>query len=376
MRAKSILALCFALTVALLANSCARIEVGIVDKVGAIDVENKGIPILEDALKNGTAAPEVFARPEREIEVALDADNEKDADVDTEDTAEGEKDSKAESEVTIEREQLDYEKEEKAKEFAKALAEHREVWELVNPYSWGYYENGYTFFDIDLDGEPEFLTQSGGGTMADCTTRVYKLSDEKIPYLYGEGLFSYKDLTLYKDKRENGEWMYIENRYGRIGSERDFTFTGKFGFTDGVYSFDEYFSVVNDYDADGNAVNITYKFAGEPVPEQDYISLYESFFGLLKKKKVYAMFVSQSEVGEAEDDGALRKILADSYALYESEFELQEGAETTSDYTDKGASDESDSDEPDSDETHYGEPDSDNADNYVSEDETYYDGKM
>ena len=241
----------------------------------------------------------------------------------------------------------------------------------MNPYSWGYYENGYTFFDVDLDGAPEFLTQSGGGTMADCTTRVYKLSDEKIPDLYGEGSFSYKDLTLYKDKRENGEWMYIENRYGRIGSERDFTFTGKFGFTGGVYAFDEYFSVVNDYDADGNAVEITYKFAGEPVPEEDYISLYESFFGLLKKKKVYSMFVSQSEVGEAEDDGALVKILSDAYALYESEFESPNGAEAAADYPDEGASD-----EPDSAESYYGEPNSDSTDNYGSDDETYYDGKM
>ena len=372
MRAKSVSALCFALTVALLASSCARIEVGIVDKDTAIDIGKNSNPILEDALKNGTVDSEMFSRPKVETEIEKGADKGRDSDADTEAAAEG----NAESETAIEREQLDYEKEVSAKEFAKALAEHREDWELVNPYSWGYYENGYTFFDVDLDGEPEFLTQSGGGTMADCTTRVYKLSDEKIPYLYGEGSFSYKDLTLYKDKRENGEWMYIENRYGRIGSERDFTFTGKFGFTGGVYAFDEYFSVVNDYDADGNAVEITYKFAGEPVPEEDYISLYESFFGLLKKKKVYSMFVSQSEVGEAEDDGALVKILSDAYALYESEFESPNGAETAVDYSDEGASDEPDSAEPDSAESYYGEPDSDSTDNYGSDDENYYDGKM
>lgn len=306
----ALLALAFAV------NSCAKIEVGIVDKRnnGAESDTEISVRILEDALKNGTIPPETYLRvPKEEVTDGIDenAADEKDG---------SGKDSEEEDPPIVEREQLDPDTENKARNFAKALTEYRRVWELENPYSWGYYENGYAFFDVDLDGEPEFLAQSGGGTMADCTTKVYKISEEGVPYLYSEGAFSYVDLSLYKDKREDGEWFYVENRYGRIGSERDFTFTGKFNIADGAYVFDEYFSVVNDYDADGNA-SVTYKFGGEEVSEEDYKTLYDSFFRLLKKKKVFTVFVAQSEVSEITDGAELKKVLSDAYALYESDFE-------------------------------------------------------
>lgn len=315
----ALLALAFAV------NSCAKIEVGIVDKRnnGAESDTEISVRILEDALKNGTIPPETYLR------VPKGADTAHEESIDSTDNTDETQSDAADEEVTVEREQLDPDTENKARNFAKALTEYRRVWELENPYSWGYYENGYAFFDVDLDGEPEFLAQSGGGTMADCTTKVYKISEEGVPYLYSEGTFSYVDLSLYKDKREDGEWFYVENRYGRIGSERDFTFTGKFNIADGAYVFDEYFSVVNDYDADGNA-SVTYKFGGEEVSEEDYKTLYDSFFRLLKKKKVFTVFVAQSEVSEITDGAELKKVLSDAYALYESDFEPSPDDEKTS----------------------------------------------
>lgn len=313
------------LALVLTAGSCAKIEVGIADKrtPDAESAESVSVRILEDALKNGTIPPETYLR------VPKGADTAHEESTDSTDNTDETQSDAADEEVTVEREQLDPDTENKARDFAKALTEYRRVWELENPYSWGYYENGYAFFDVDLDGEPEFLAQSGGGTMADCTTRVYKISEEGVPYLYTEGAFSYVDLSLYKDKREDGEWLYVENRYGRIGSERDFTFTGKFNIADGAYVFDEYFSVVNDYDADGNA-SVTYKFGGEEVSEEDYKTLYDSFFRLLKKKKVFTVFVAQSEVSEITDGAELKKVLSDAYALYESDFEPSPDDEKTS----------------------------------------------
>lgn len=311
------------LALVLTAGSCVKIEVGIADKrtPDAESAESVSVRILEDALKNGTIPPETYLR------VPKGADTAHEESTDSTDNTDETQSDAADEEVTVEREQLDPDTENKARDFAKVLTEYRRVWELENPYSWGYYENGYAFFDVDLDGEPEFLAQSGGGTMADCTTRVYKISEEGVPYLYTEGAFSYVDLSLYKDKREDGEWLYVENRYGRIGSERDFTFTGKFNIADGAYVFDEYFSVVNDYDADGNA-SVTYKFGGEEVSEEDYKTLYDSFFRLLKKKKVFTVFIAQSEVSEITDDSELKKVLSDAYALYESDYEPSDNSVT------------------------------------------------
>ncbi len=122
----------------------------------------------------------------------------------------------------------------------KGLVANQKVWTFADSMPAygvsGFYATGYFFFDIDLDGNKELLTQLGGNDKLHCNTAAFKIDDKGNLTEIKKNVnlsFSVEDLTEWED--EQGKRFYL-NHYTKLTDKGTQEVWSKLTFDKGVLS--------------------------------------------------------------------------------------------------------------------------------------------
>lgn len=154
----------------------------------------------------------------------------------------------------------------------------------------GIYNTGYTFFDIDLDGEKELAVQLGGGSLNNCSTLFYDYEEGVIKQkdiLEETYSLSVNELVLLNDGLED----FFVNKYRlKIEPTQYIIFYDKIYKEDGIMKTENLFSVEENYD-ENDTVSYKYYVKENEVEVDKYNAEFELFFDTYEEKILSNNFI-------------------------------------------------------------------------------------
>ena len=167
------------------------------------------------------------------------------------------------------------------KTFVDTLMNNKSKWQMSKyTGSGGYFEPGYSLIDLDLDGTPELVVTSLGGTMHNAPTKIYRVQNGALTlisssYAAGE-TGEIQNLSLYKNP-STGKYIYIDKAIVSSGSYGNSTlyvelYVNGNSVTSNVKFQEDYASRTGTYE---------YRVDGGLVSKSTYANRYNSYFGSL-----------------------------------------------------------------------------------------------
>ena len=216
-------------------------------------------------------------------------------------------------------------KEKMSVNLAESFFAQKNIWENLDLMPEGgiagIYKTGYTFFDIDFDGEKELAVQLGGGTLLNCITNFYEYEGGaiKLKDIFDEGYsISVDDLRKFK---LNEEEMFINKYRLKIEHTKYITCYDKiFKGSEGI-EVDNLFSIEESYNENGEAT-YTYFINGEKVDSLSYYDEFNNYFDILKEEMLVINFIS-SEDWKQMNDNEKKLALEKAYSNDDYEYVLE-----------------------------------------------------
>lgn len=180
-------------------------------------------------------------------------------------------------------------------EIVSLYLDNSEIWENKESLdtSYGFYIPGFSFFDIDLDGEKELAVQYSGGTMRNCTTKFYKIDGTKIIEVYGTNPELNISLALGNLKKyidSEGKALYLNMITFKTGPNIYNTYIDELDMTKGTTDLINLFSYIETYEDDEN-VNTVYYTGNTEVTKEEYDKTMNEYLKVLTQEDVKFEFV-------------------------------------------------------------------------------------
>lgn len=184
-------------------------------------------------------------------------------------------------------------------EVVSEFFKQNEVWEDSETLqtSFGFYNPGFSFFDIDLDGSKELAVQYSGGSMRNCTTKFYKLDGNKVVEVYPTNpelniSLAIGNLKKYADK--SGREFYLNMITYKTDANVYNTYIDEVGILDGTFDLINKFSYIETYQDNDNSL-ITYFVGNTEVTKEEYDKEMNSYLRSLEKEDVTFEFINYQD---------------------------------------------------------------------------------
>ena len=191
-------------------------------------------------------------------------------------------------------------------EIVARFLKQNEVWEDTETLktSFGFYNPGFSFFDIDLDGTKELAVQYSGGTMRNCTTKFYKLQGNNVVEVYPTNpelniSVAIGNLKKYIDK--SGRAFYLNMITYKTDSKVYNTYIDELEIVDGTFDLINKFSYIETYQDDGNST-ITYFVGNTEVAKEDYDKEMNTYLRSLEKEEITFEFINYEDWKDYTDE--------------------------------------------------------------------------
>ena len=172
---------------------------------------------------------------------------------------------------------------------------NREVWEKTEDLdtSFGFYIPGFSFFDIDLDGEKELAVQYSGGTMRNCTTKFYEMKENKIEEVYATNpelniSLAVGNLKKYVDK--DGKEFYLNMITYKTDANVYNTYIDELVIENGIPDLINVFAYIETYEDEENS-NIVYFVGNTEVSKEEYDNAMNEYLKVLTQEEVTFEFI-------------------------------------------------------------------------------------
>jgi hypothetical protein len=175
----------------------------------------------------------------------------------------------------------------------------KSVWEDTETLktSFGFYNPGFTFFDIDLDGNKELAVQYSGGTMRNCTTKFYKLNGDNVIEVYPTNpelniSIAVANLKKYIDK--TGNEFYLNMITYKTDVNVYNTYIDELEILDNTFDLINKFSYIETYHDENNS-EINYFIGNTEVTKEEYDKEMNSYLRALEKEEVTFEFINYQD---------------------------------------------------------------------------------
>ena len=192
-------------------------------------------------------------------------------------------------------EKIDTSLEMKDVEIVDLYMNNREVWEKTEDLdtSFGFYIPGFSFFDIDLDGEKELAVQYSGGTMRNCTTKFYEMKENKIEEVYATNpelniSLAVGNLKKYVDK--DGKEFYLNMITYKTDANVYNTYIDELVIENGIPDLINVFTYIETYEDEENS-NIVYFVGNIEVTKEEYDNAMNEYLKVLSQEDVVFEFI-------------------------------------------------------------------------------------
>lgn len=192
-------------------------------------------------------------------------------------------------------EKIDTSLEMKDVEIVDLYMNNREVWEKTEDLdtSFGFYIPGFSFFDIDLDGEKELAVQYSGGTMRNCTTKFYEMKENKIEEVYATNpelniSLAVGNLKKYVDK--DGKEFYLNMITYKTDANVYNTYIDELVIENGIPDLINVFTYIETYEDEENS-NIVYFVGNTEVSKEEYDNAMNEYLKVLTQEEVTFEFI-------------------------------------------------------------------------------------
>ncbi len=180
-------------------------------------------------------------------------------------------------------------------EIIDTYLENCEIWENTEllDTSYGFYIPGFTFFDIDLDGEKELAVQYSGGTMRNCTTKFYKLNDDEVLEVYATNpelniSLAISNLKKYTDL--DGKEIYLNMNTFKTDANVYNTYIDELTIVDGMLDLIHMYSYIESYESEEN-LNVVYYIGNTEVTKEEYDKSMNEYLKVLTQEEVNFEFI-------------------------------------------------------------------------------------
>lgn len=204
----------------------------------------------------------------------------------------------------------------------------------------GIYKTGYTFFDIDLDGEKELAVQLGGGTLHNCNTIFYEYENSQITEKsYLDETYSISVNDLRKFKNESNEDIYINKYTLKIEPTKYITCYDEIKKGESGLIVNNIFSIEQNFNENSES-EYKYLIDDKETDSITYYEEYDKYFNSLKEEMLVINFIS-SEDWQQMNDEKQRETLEKAYSKEDYDYVVQikneviskkETAENTKEY--------------------------------------------
>ena len=184
-------------------------------------------------------------------------------------------------------------------EVVNLFLNQRDVWEDTETLetSFGFYNPGFSFFDIDLDGTKELAVQYSGGSMRNCTTKFYELQGDKIVEVYQTNpelniSIAIGNLKKYIDK--SGKEFYLNMITYKTDATVYNTYIDELEILNGTFDLINKFSYIETYQDAANSI-MTYFVGNTEVTKEEYDKEMNSYLRSLEKEEVTFEFINYQE---------------------------------------------------------------------------------
>ncbi len=180
-------------------------------------------------------------------------------------------------------------------EIISTYLKNNEVWEDVEMLetSYGFYIPGFSFFDIDLDGEKELAVQYSGGTMRNCTTKFYKLNGSNVAEVYAsnpELNLSLAVGNLEKYINKDGKEFYLNMITFKTDANVYNTYIDELVIENGIPDLINKFAYIETYE-DAEKSSIVYYVGNTEVTKEEYDKAMNEYLKVLTKEEVTFEFI-------------------------------------------------------------------------------------
>lgn len=174
-----------------------------------------------------------------------------------------------------------------------------DIWEdteILNT-SFGFYNPGFSFFDIDLDGTKELAVQYSGGTMRNCTTKFYKLNDNKVVEVYQTNpelniSIAIGNLKKYIDN--SGREFYLNMITFKTDANVYNTYIDELKILENSFNLINKFSYIETYESEDSST-ITYFVADTEVTKEEYDRELNSYLRSFEKEEITFEFINYED---------------------------------------------------------------------------------
>ena len=180
-------------------------------------------------------------------------------------------------------------------EIVEQYLEQYELWENTEllDTSYGFYIPGFSFFDIDLDGEKELAVQYSGGTMRNCTTKFYELKGDEVIEVYATNpelniSLAIGNLKKYTDL--DGREFYINMNTFKTDATVYNTYIDELMIIDGVPDLIHLYSYIETYEDEENS-NVVYYIGDTEVTKEEYDKSMNDYLKFLTQEEVKFEFI-------------------------------------------------------------------------------------
>ena len=180
-------------------------------------------------------------------------------------------------------------------EIVDIFMENNDVWEDTETLdtSYGFYIPGFSFFDIDLDGEKELAVQYSGGSMRNCTTKFYKLNDNKITEVYASNpelnlSLAVGNLKKYRDVE--GREFYLNMITFKTDANVYNTYIDELMIENGIPDLINKFAYIETYEDEDNS-SIVYYVGNTEVTKEEYDEAMNEYLKVLTQEEVKFEFI-------------------------------------------------------------------------------------
>ena len=184
-------------------------------------------------------------------------------------------------------------------EIVNEYLKQSKVWEDTETLqtSFGFYNPGFSFFDIDLDGTKELAVQYSGGSMRNCSTKFYKLTNDEVIEVYPTNpelniSIAIGNLKKYIDK--SGKEFYLNMITFKTDANVYNTYINELEIVNETFDLINKFSYIETYESEENSVT-TYFVGDTEVTKEIYDKEMNSYLKNLTKEDVKFEFISYDD---------------------------------------------------------------------------------
>lgn len=184
-------------------------------------------------------------------------------------------------------------------EIVTQFLKQNEVWEDTETLqtSFGFYNPGFSFFDIDLDGSKELAVQYSGGTMRNCTTKFYKLNGNDVIEVYPTNpelniSLAIGNLKKYIDN--SGKEFYLNMITFKTDANVYNTFIDELEIANGTFDLINKFSYIETYQDEENSA-IIYFVGNTEVTKEEYDRELNTYLRSFEKEEINFEFINYED---------------------------------------------------------------------------------